>query len=190
LLDLQVDYDRLKEAGAIMGSGGLIVMDEETCMVDVAKYFLNFLRFESCGKCTPCRDGLSEMYAIVSDITEGRGKMEDLALLEEFSGVIKKTSLCALGGTAPNPVLTTLQYFKDEYEAHISQKKCPAKVCKALIKYSVKADACTGCGMCAKRCPTGAAQGEKKKAHIIDQSKCVKCGACLEACKFNAVEVE
>lgn len=190
LLDLQVDYDKLREAGAMMGSGGMIVMDEDTCMVDVAKYFLNFLREESCGKCTPCREGLGQMYAIVSDITEGKGKIEDIALLEELAKAIQDASLCALGGTAPNPVLTTLRYFRHEYEAHIIDRKCPAKVCKALIKFSINPEKCTGCHVCAKKCPTGAASGERKQPHKIDSEKCVKCGICRDACKFGAVEVD
>jgi NADH-quinone oxidoreductase subunit F len=189
LLDLQIDYDKLKEAGAMMGSGGIIVMDEDTCMVDVAKYFLNFLREESCGKCTPCREGLCQMHAIVQGITEGKGKMEDLQMLEELATVIQNASLCALGGTAPNPVLTTLRYFRHEYEEHIKNKKCPAKVCKALIKFDILEDKCTGCHVCAKRCPTGAAAGERKQPHRIDQSKCMKCGICRDGCKFGAVDV-
>ncbi|MEM2977498.1 MAG: NADH-ubiquinone oxidoreductase-F iron-sulfur binding region domain-containing protein, partial [Thermoplasmata archaeon] len=189
LLDLTVDYDRLSSAGAMMGSGGMIVMDEDTCMVDVAKYFLNFLKDESCGKCTPCRVGIAQMHRILSAITEGRGRMEDLETLQELAEVVRSASLCALGGTAPNPVLTTLRYFRDEYEAHIRDKRCPARVCRALLRYTIKAERCKACGACLKACPAGAISGEKKKPHVIDPTKCIKCGSCLEACKFGAVEV-
>jgi len=188
-MDLPIDYDSLTEAGAMMGSGGMIVMDEGTCMVDVAKYFVNFLKNESCGKCTPCREGLVQMHGILTDITEGRGNEEDIKLLEELTEVVKDTSLCQLGATAPNPVLTTLRYFHDEYDAHVKEKKCPAKVCKALIEFSIDADNCVGCQLCAKKCPVEAISGEAKKVHEINQEKCIKCGLCHDACKFNAVEV-
>ncbi len=188
LINLPVDYEKLSEAGSMMGSGGMIVMDEDTCMVDVAKYFINFLKEESCGKCVPCREGLERMGEILTDITEGKAKNEDLYLLEELGGVIKDTALCALGGTAANPVLSTIKYFKDEYKEHIENKKCPAGVCKALISFSIDDKNCTGCGMCVKQCPQDAITGEKKKPHTIDQEKCIKCGACYDTCKFNAIK--
>jgi len=188
LLDLPVDYEGLTDAGSMMGSGGMIVMDSDTCMVDVAKYFLGFLNFESCGKCTPCREGVHRMLEILTDITEGKGTMEDLATLEELAEVVRDTSLCALGGSAPNPVLSTIRYFRDEYVAHIEEKKCPARVCKALITYQIS-DACTGCTRCARNCPVHCISGEKKKLHVINQSKCIKCGVCRDVCSFDAVDV-
>ncbi len=190
LLDLPIDYERLAEVGSIMGSGGLIVMDEETCMVDVARYFLDFLRSESCGKCTTCREGIAAMHDIVADICNGQGKPEHIGLLQDLAEAVKDASLCALGGTAPNPVLSTLRYFNDEYEAHIKDKKCPAGVCQALIKYSIDAEKCKGCTLCSKHCPEEAITGKTKEAHIIDEEKCIKCGACRESCKFEAVLVE
>ncbi len=189
LIDLEVDFDKLKEAGSMMGSGGMIVMDETTCMVDLAKYFTKFLTEESCGKCVPCREGLDRTLDILTDITEGRGKEGDVELLEELGGVIKDAALCALGGTAPNPVLSTIRYFRDEYEAHIKEKRCPAGVCKALITFSIDEEKCTGCGRCAKVCPQGAIAGEKKKLHSIDQEKCIRCGLCRDNCKFDAIVV-
>jgi len=189
LIDLPVDFDRLAEAGSMMGSGGMIVMDEDTCMVDVARYFIEFLTEESCGKCAPCREGLDRMLDILTDIMEGRGKEEDIELMEELGDVIKEASLCALGGTAPNPVLSTIRYFRDEYEAHIREKRCPAGVCKALITFTVDEEKCTGCGVCARECPQGAISGEKKKLHTIDGEKCIKCGLCSDLCKFEAVIV-
>jgi NADH-quinone oxidoreductase subunit F len=189
-LDLPIDYESLTEAGSIMGSGGMIVMDENTCMVDVSKYFLNFLRDESCGKCLSCREGTQRMWEIVTDITEGKGKPEDIDLLETLARAVKDASLCGLGQTAANPVLSTIRYFRDEYEAHVNEKRCPAGVCKELIRYSVIEDKCTGCLACLKVCPSEAITGELKKVHVIDPVKCIKCGACFEACNFDAIAVE
>jgi len=188
LLDLPVDYESLTAAGAMMGSGGMIVMDDKTCMVDIAKYFLNFLQDESCGKCVSCREGTQRMYEIVKAITEGQGKESDLALLEELAQITKDASMCGLGQTAGNPVLTTLRYFRHEYEAHILDKRCPAGVCKKLIRYVVLSEKCTGCLSCKKACPTEAIKGTLKEIHLVDQSKCIKCGACKEACRFEAIE--
>lgn len=188
-LDMPVDYDELTKVGSMMGSGGMIVMDEGTCMVDLARYFTNFLAGESCGKCVPCREGLQRMREILVDITEGRGQEGDIELLESLGASIKDGALCALGSSAPNPVLSTIRYFRDEYEAHIKEKRCPAGVCKALITYSVDPAKCTGCTLCAKVCPVGAATGEKKKAHTIDPDKCTRCGACKESCQFDAIIV-
>ena len=190
LIDLPVDFEELSRAGSMMGSGGMIVMDEDTCMVDVAKYFLSFLQDESCGKCTSCREGIKRMLQILTRITQGEGKEGDIELLEELSRVVAETSLCALGGTAPNPVLSTIGYFRDEYEAHIKDKKCPAKVCRELITYSIDEEACSGCQVCKKLCPQEAITGERKKPHYINQNKCIKCGICLENCKFGAIRVE
>lgn len=190
LIDLPIDYESLTQAGSIMGSGGMIVMDDRTCMVDVARYFLNFLRDESCGKCISCREGTQRLWELVTDITEGKGTMDHLALLEELAMAVKEASLCGLGQTAPNPVLSTLRYFRDEYETHIKEKKCPAGVCKALIRYIIIADKCTGCLACLRVCPQGAISGELKKVHTLDQNKCIKCGACLDACQFNAIMIE
>jgi NADH-quinone oxidoreductase subunit F len=188
--DLPVDFDSLTAAGSMMGSGGIIVMDENTCMVDVAKYFIGFLVEESCGKCTPCRDGLPRMHRILSDITEGKGKEADIAELEELCDVLTYAALCGLGNSAANPVLSTLKYFREEYEAHIRDKRCPAGVCKSLITYSIDAAKCTGCTLCARKCPQGCITGERKQAHVIDTSKCIKCGVCKDVCNFDAVLVE
>ena len=185
--DVPIDYDNLIEIGSMMGSGGLIVMDEDSCMVDIAKFFLEFTVDESCGKCTPCRIGTRRMLEILEKITEGKATMEDLDRLESLGAYIKQNALCGLGQTAPNPVLSTLHYFRDEYVAHIVDKKCPAGVCKALLSFEVVADKCRGCTMCARNCPTGAVSGSVKNPHTIDQSKCIKCGVCMSVCKFNAI---
>ncbi len=190
LLDLPVDYESLTGAGAMMGSGGLIVMDDKSCMVDIAKYFLNFLRDESCGKCVSCREGTQRMWEIVSKITEGKASMDDLSVLEEVARVCKDASLCGLGQTAANPVLSTLQYFRHEYEAHILDKRCPAGVCKSLIRYVVVAEKCTGCQACKNACPKSCIKGTLKDVHLIDQANCIKCGACQEACRFEAIEAQ
>ena len=185
--DIPIDYDNLISIGSMMGSGGLIVMDEDSCMVDIAKFFLEFTVDESCGKCTPCRIGTRRMLEILDKITEGNATMEDLDKLEELAAYIKDNALCGLGQTAPNPVLSTLRYFRDEYVAHIIDKKCPAGVCKALLRFEVVADKCRGCTVCARNCPTGAISGSVKQPHSIDQSKCVKCGVCMDVCKFKAI---
>jgi NADH:ubiquinone oxidoreductase subunit F (NADH-binding)/(2Fe-2S) ferredoxin len=187
LIGLPVDFDQLKKAGSIMGSGGMIVMDDRTCMVDVAKYFLSFLEDESCGKCVPCRVGIRRMREILEDITSGRGEEGDIDYLQQMAEAVKDGSLCGLGKTAPNPVLATIRYFRDEYEAHIKEKRCPAGVCKALITYSINAENCTGCGACLRVCPQEAITGKKKKPHQILIDKCIKCGACFEVCKFDAI---
>jgi len=186
--DLPVDYESLKEAGSIMGSGGMIVMDDHTCMIDVAKYFMHFLKDESCGKCFTCRKGTQRMYEILEDVTLGKGTPGHLELLEDLAHVVKDTTMCGLGQTAPNPVLSTLRYFRDEYMEHIEQRKCPAGVCKELITYSINEN-CTGCQACLRLCPSEAITGEKKKRHAIDPGPCIKCGACRSVCKFDAVSV-
>ena len=189
LLDTPVDYESLTQAGSIMGSGGMIVMDEKTCMVEVARYFVSFTQEESCGKCNPCREGTWHMANILEKIVQGQGQEEDLELLEKLGRLVKETALCGLGNTAPNPVLTTLRYFRDEYLAHIRDKRCPAGVCKALIRYSILPDKCTGCMACAKNCPVSCISGERKKLHVIDQQRCIKCGMCYSVCNYDAVRV-
>ncbi len=186
-LDLGVDYNELGKVGSIMGSGGMIVMDQDTCMVDVARYFLDFLKEESCGQCNPCREGIKRMLEVLNRICEGDGREGDIELLQELGGMVRNFSLCGLGTSAPNPVLTTIRYFRDEYEAHIRDKKCPAGVCKPLFHYEIDGDACTGCTLCARKCPQEAITGEKKNPHELDQEKCIKCGICYEVCKFNAI---
>jgi NADH-quinone oxidoreductase subunit F len=189
-LDSPLDYESLAAAGSIVGSGGMVVMDEDNCMVDVARYFLTFTQLESCGKCIPCRWGTKQMLDILNDITRGKGREGDIDLLLELGTSVKDGSLCALGGTAPNPVLTTIRYFRDEYEAHINEKRCPARACKALLTYYIDKDLCAGCGICARACPADAIRGGKRLVHVIDQEKCEKCGTCLEVCpeKFQAVK--
>ncbi|MBQ0107605.1 MAG: 4Fe-4S binding protein, partial [Phascolarctobacterium sp.] len=189
LLDLPVDYDSLIKAGAMMGSGGLVVMDETTCMVDVARFFLTFTQSESCGKCTPCREGTKRMLEILNRIIDGKGREGDIELLEDLASVIKDTALCGLGQTAPNPVLATLRYFRDEYEAHIKEHRCPAGACSALTKYVIS-DRCKGCGLCKRNCPVGAISGEPRGQHVIDAAKCIKCGACMANCPFKAIDKE
>jgi len=189
LADTIVDYDSVNATGAIMGSGGMVVMDETTCMIDVAKFFLDFTQKESCGKCTFCRIGTKRMLEILNRITEGEGRDGDIELLEELAFQIKDTSLCGLGQTAPNPVLTTIRYFRDEYEAHIYHKKCPAKVCKKLLTYEVDPEKCTGCTVCAKNCPTHAIDGDRKQIHFIRQDACIRCGECYSRCKFDAIKI-
>ncbi|MBP2644770.1 MAG: hndC 2 [Firmicutes bacterium] len=190
LLDTIVDYDSVNQTGAIMGSGGMIVMDEDNCMVDIARYFLSFTQSESCGKCTFCKIGTNRMLEILTRLTTGEGREGDIELLEELSDQIRRNALCGLGQTAPNPVLTTLKYFRHEYEAHIKDKKCPAKQCRPLIKYVILEDKCIGCTACSRVCPVKAISGEPKKAHKIDSSLCTKCGACKEKCRFSAIEID
>lgn len=190
MLDLPVDFDTLKARGAMMGSGGMIVMDDRSCMVEVARYYIKFLSEESCGKCTPCREGLRHMLAILTDICEGRGQESDLELLEQVCDTLEDASLCALGKSAPNPVRTTLKYFRDEYEAHIKEHRCPAGVCTALTSFVINPDKCVGCGACQRACPAGVISGGVKEPHSIDNTRCIVCGSCREACRFDAVEAK
>jgi NADP-reducing hydrogenase subunit HndC len=184
-----VDYEKMAEAGSIMGSGGLVVMDEDTCMVDVARFFLDFTRGESCGKCVPCREGCTRMHEILTDITQGRGREGDIELLEEMGKTISDSALCGLGESAPNPALSTIRYFRDEYEAHIKEKRCPGGVCKRLVSFYIDPTKCQACLICQRNCPVGAIGGEKGQIHVIDQLKCTKCGTCYEVCpaRFRAV---
>lgn len=187
-LDMPMDYDSLKKVGAMVGSGGLVIMNEDTCIVEVARFFMNFTQHESCGKCTPCREGTKNMLAILRKIVNGKGTMEDLDTLEELAHIVQEGSLCGLGKSAPNPVLSTLKYFRDEYIAHIKDKKCPAGVCTAMQTYTIDAEKCKGCSKCARNCPVGAISGELKSPYKIDKEKCIKCGACMQGCPFKAIE--
>lgn len=189
-LDLPLDYESLAQAGTIMGSGGMIVLDEDTCMVDVARYFMEFTQDESCGKCTPCRVGTRRILEILTRICDGKGQYGDIELLESLCQEIRTNSLCGLGQGAPNPVVSTLRYFREEYEAHIYEKRCPAKVCRSLIRYEILADACTGCTVCARNCPVNAISGERRQTHVIDPDTCIRCGICMQVCNFNAVVIQ
>ena len=186
-MDLPVDYESLGSVGSIIGSGGMVVMNEDSCMVDVAKFFVSFTENESCGKCVPCRMGTQHIHAILEKITSGKGEMADIERLKKIAFTMKQSSLCGLGQTAPNPILTTLKYFEDEYIAHIKEKRCPAQACAKLVHYFVDADKCTGCTVCERVCPTGAISGGLKKPHIIDALKCISCGACFQNCRFGAI---
>jgi NADH:ubiquinone oxidoreductase subunit F (NADH-binding) len=186
-IDLPVDYEGLQSVGSMMGSGGMVVLDETDCMVNIAKFFLSFTQEESCGKCVPCRIGTKRLLEILTRITEGEGRKGDIELLQELAEDVRDSSLCGLGMSAPNPVISTIKYFRHEYEAHINQKKCPAKVCSKLLTFFIRDDLCVGCGMCKRACSVNAVSGEKKKPHKIDNQACIQCGACFDACKFSAV---
>jgi NADH:ubiquinone oxidoreductase subunit F (NADH-binding) len=188
-LDLPVDYESLTQAGSMMGSGGMIVMDEDTCMVDIARFFMDFTQDESCGKCVPCRVGNRRILEILTRICEGKGEASDIDKLEMLCEEIRATSLCGLGQGAPNPVISTLEHFRDEYEAHIHEKRCPAKSCRALIRYEIVEGACTGCTVCARNCPVNAISGERRQTHTIDMNTCIRCGICTQVCNFNAIEI-
>ena len=185
--DIPIDYESLISIGSMMGSGGLIVMDEDTCMVDLARFFLDFTVDESCGKCAPCRIGTKRMYEILTKITEGKGELEDIDRLEVLAKNIKNAALCGLGQTAPNPIISTLRYFRDEYIAHVVDKRCPAGVCKSIIKFKIDTETCKRCSICKKNCPVGAISGDKKTSFVIDQEKCIKCGICATKCPFNSI---
>ena len=186
-LDMPLDYDSLQKAGAMVGSGGMVVVDEDTCMVEMARFFMNFTQKESCGKCVPCREGTKRMLELLTKITSDKADKADVETLLEIASVVKDSSLCNLGKTAPNPVLTTMKYFKDEYDAHIDDRMCPAHVCKAFEHYEILPELCKGCGRCKKVCPVEAISGELRAHHVIDYDKCIKCGACAETCAFNAI---
>jgi NADH:ubiquinone oxidoreductase subunit F (NADH-binding) len=189
-LDLPMDYEELAKAGSIMGSGGLVVMDEGTCMVDIARFFMEFIQDESCGKCTPCRVGTKRMLEILERICDGKGQEGDIETLEMLCEQIRQDSLCGLGQGAPNPVVSTLKHFRDEYEAHIYEKRCPAKVCKSLIRYEIVEGVCTGCTVCARNCPVTAITGERRQTHVIDPDICIRCGICMQVCNFNAIVIK